>query len=170
MDESNKEEGNRVIEEKEHGQSNNENKAQASPYINFQTSIRRPHEYKDEYNECRSIRGRFHQYFILGETTDCSKWKEDYANSERWETLKDTEALEKVMQNERERIRQRLNPHYNNPVWKPRKDTPADWNAPLPDYLTRNHEGSLLKQYSAELKGEQPPIPLLPPTSFCSIM
>ena len=36
--------------------------------------------YKEEYKDCKSIKARFHQYFIFGETLDCEQWKIDYDN------------------------------------------------------------------------------------------
>ena len=40
--------------------------------------------YKDEYSDCTSIRGRFQQYFVHGETEDCLPWKRDYENCMKW--------------------------------------------------------------------------------------
>lgn len=45
--------------------------------------------YRDEYSECTSIRGRFQQYFIYGQTIDCSQWKRDLDNCEKWMDSKD---------------------------------------------------------------------------------
>ena len=39
--------------------------------------------YLDEYKECKSIKGRFHQYYIYGDYQDCTKWKEDFDNCEK---------------------------------------------------------------------------------------
>ena len=30
--------------------------------------------YKEEYKVCQSFKGKFHQYFLTGETPDCSQW------------------------------------------------------------------------------------------------
>lgn len=48
--------------------------------------------YKAEYDDCISIKARFHQYFIFGERIDCSKWKTDYMNCYEWEKHKSEEA------------------------------------------------------------------------------
>jgi len=48
--------------------------------------------YKDEYDDCTSIKARFHQYFIFGETLDCSQWKTDYHNCYQWQKNKSEEA------------------------------------------------------------------------------
>jgi hypothetical protein len=54
-----------------------------------QWMIRPCRVYDDEYKECTSIRGRFHQYFIFGKTVDCIPWKRDYDNCCRWQDNKD---------------------------------------------------------------------------------
>lgn len=48
--------------------------------------------YKEEYKDCKSIKARFHQYFIFGETVDCEQWKIDYDNCNLWSEHKDKEA------------------------------------------------------------------------------
>lgn len=48
--------------------------------------------YKDEYDDCTSVKARFHQYFIFGETLDCSQWKTDYRNCYQWQKHKSEEA------------------------------------------------------------------------------
>lgn len=48
--------------------------------------------YKDEYDDCTSIKARFHQYFIFGETIDCNQWKTDYNNCYQWQKYKSEEA------------------------------------------------------------------------------
>jgi len=48
--------------------------------------------YKDEYDDCTSIKARFHQYFIFGETLDCNQWNVDYHNCYQWQKHKSEEA------------------------------------------------------------------------------
>ncbi|KOC64589.1 UPF0545 protein C22orf39 like protein [Habropoda laboriosa] len=48
--------------------------------------------YKDEYNDCTSIRARFHQYFVFGEPINCKQWNTDYKNCKKWNTYKSKEA------------------------------------------------------------------------------
>lgn len=48
--------------------------------------------YKAEYDDCTSIRGRFHQYFIFGSSIDCTQWEKDYHNCYQWEKNKSDEA------------------------------------------------------------------------------
>lgn len=48
--------------------------------------------YKDEYDECTSFKGRFHQYFIYGKSLDCNPWKKDYDNCCKWVDNQDVKA------------------------------------------------------------------------------
>ncbi|KAG8296823.1 hypothetical protein J6590_048897 [Homalodisca vitripennis] len=54
--------------------------------------IRPCHLYEDEYDDCTSIRARFQQYFVLGHWEDCTPWKHDYYNCEKWKNNKDKAA------------------------------------------------------------------------------
>ncbi|KAG8296822.1 hypothetical protein J6590_048896 [Homalodisca vitripennis] len=54
--------------------------------------IRPCHLYEDEYDDCTSIRARFQQYFVLGQWEDCTPWKHDYYNCEKWKNNKDKAA------------------------------------------------------------------------------
>lgn len=49
--------------------------------------------YKDELWDCRSFKARFHQYFVAGEMSDCSNWKQDLDNCRKWEDSQDLEAV-----------------------------------------------------------------------------
>lgn len=48
--------------------------------------------YREEYNDCTSVKGRFHQYFIYGETIDCAQWKRDFDNCSKWKEENDLKA------------------------------------------------------------------------------
>lgn len=64
--------------------------------------------YKEEYSDCKSIKGRFHQYFIDGESKDCLQWKRDYDNCSRYEEKNDLKAAHAVVQSEEDRRKQRF--------------------------------------------------------------
>ncbi|CAL1267944.1 unnamed protein product [Larinioides sclopetarius] len=49
--------------------------------------------YKDEYKDCKSMKARFHQYFIYGDTIDCTHWKNDYMNCMHFRKKHDLESL-----------------------------------------------------------------------------
>lgn len=109
-------------------------------------------DYKAELKECRRWRSRFHQYFIFGKMLDCSSWQTDYRNCVNFRQTRDAQTLEKIIASERCRIKERLVPHYVNPVWEDRTEPPADWSAPLPDNLRERTKESSLHQMAEEMK------------------
>ena len=44
---------------------------------------------------------RFHQFYVAGETEDCSKWKENFADCELWVDRADREAAQRVIAREK---------------------------------------------------------------------
>lgn len=62
----------------------------------FVFQIRPCEMYNEEYNDCTSIKARFHQYFIYGETIDCSQWKRDFNSCVRWRDEQNSNALVKL--------------------------------------------------------------------------
>ena len=59
----------------------------------FEFKVRPCEAYKDEHSECKSIKGRFHQYFIHGDTIDCTQWETDYENCMKYCLRQDMAAL-----------------------------------------------------------------------------
>ncbi|XP_049867597.1 UPF0545 protein C22orf39 homolog [Pectinophora gossypiella] len=108
--------------------------------------------YKDEYDECTSFRGRFHQYFIFGETLDCNQWKRDYDNCCKWVDNKDIKAAEAVIKSERLRRLIRLRGHMKNDTWKKRESPPSDWDRPLPEWMVKRDENTYLAQKAKEMR------------------
>ncbi|CAD7013782.1 unnamed protein product [Ceratitis capitata] len=133
-------------------------------------SIRPCSVYKDEYDDCTSIKARFHQYFIYGENVDCSQWKKDYDNCERYVNSNgnDVAAGEAVINSEAERRRKRLEAHYSNTTWKKRTHPPEDWSKPLPEWLAKKNENTFLEVKQMELDGRKP-VEVVE-KSFCAIM
>ncbi|XP_051169831.1 uncharacterized protein LOC127287113 [Leptopilina boulardi] len=114
--------------------------------------IRPCHQYKDEYLDCTSMKSRFHQYFVFGETIDCSQWRTDYDNCEKWNKSKNTEAFDAIVTSETERRFKRFKAHYANNVWKKRDKPPEDWSKPLPEWLVKKNENSYLEMKNQQLK------------------
>ncbi|CAK1545195.1 unnamed protein product [Leptosia nina] len=108
--------------------------------------------YSDEYDECTSIRARFHQYFIYGESLDCNQWKRDYDNCCKWVENKDVKAGEALIKSEQARRMERLRAHYRNDVWKKRDSPPEDWAAPLPEWMAKRDENTYLAQKAREIR------------------
>jgi len=108
--------------------------------------------YKDEYDDCTSIRARFNQYFIFGQTLKCDQWKTDYHNCYQWQKNKSKEAYNKLVESENKRRLERLIPHYQNNVWEKREKPPENWNTPLPEWMQKNFENSYLHIRNEEMK------------------
>ncbi|KAI8434732.1 hypothetical protein MSG28_003253 [Choristoneura fumiferana] len=108
--------------------------------------------YKDEYKECTSFRGRFHQYFIFGEALNCNQWKKDYDNCCKWESDKDTKAANAVIESEKARRMERLKAHYKNDIWKKRSSPPPDWDKPLPEWMQKRNENTYLDHKAKEYR------------------
>jgi hypothetical protein len=106
--------------------------------------------YWDENRECRRIRARVHQYFVFGETLDCSQWKRDYHSCMAFRLSRDPEHLKAIIASEESRFQKRMESASKNDVWKYRTSPPADWNAPLPDFMDHRTRGSLLEFYSKQ--------------------
>lgn len=126
---------------------------------------------KEEYRDCRSIKARFQQYFVHGDSLDCSSWEHDFEDCQRFEKG-DLKAAKNVIDSEAKRRKDRMAAHYGNNVWKKRNDPPSDWSKPLPDRLVKEYENSFLDVKSKEMKG----IPISPEaansiqSSRCTIM
>ncbi|KAK7075112.1 hypothetical protein SK128_023284 [Halocaridina rubra] len=108
--------------------------------------------YKEELSECRSIKRKFHQYYIHGETKDCSQWKADYKNCLDYRKNKNIDALSSVIDSEKVRCRERLSGHYKNTVWEKRESPPDDWSSPLPEENLHKDDISFLAMKAKELK------------------
>uniref|UniRef100_A0A1A9WK27 Synaptic plasticity regulator PANTS n=1 Tax=Glossina brevipalpis TaxID=37001 RepID=A0A1A9WK27_9MUSC len=139
------------------------------PVLEDSWSIRPCSVYKDEYEECTSIKARFHQYFIHGENTDCTDWHNDYQNCVRYEDSNgnDLAAGKAVVHSEEERRKNRFKGHYGNTVWQKRKTPPEDWAKPLPDWLAKRYENSYLSLKQMEIDGN---VTKLDEKQYCLIM
>lgn len=102
--------------------------------------------YSEEHSDCKSIRGKFHQYFVHGTTLDCSQWQQDYDNCMLWRKKKDLDALRAVVESEEKRKEERLKASLENNVWEMRTKPPENWNAPVPEWLAKKFEHSYISQ------------------------
>ncbi|KAG8194767.1 hypothetical protein JTE90_026407 [Oedothorax gibbosus] len=100
--------------------------------------------YKEEYKDCKGFRARFHQYFIHGETVDCSQWKIDFDNCMQFRKKKDLKCMECVMSSEDKRKKERENASSENDVWEYRTEPPNNWNSTMPDWMLEDKKNSLL--------------------------
>ncbi|XP_059620744.1 UPF0545 protein C22orf39 homolog [Phlebotomus argentipes] len=124
--------------------------------------------YKHEFSDCKSYKARFNQYFIYGESIDCSQWGKDYEDCLKYEEKDDLAAARRLLDSEAERRQKRMEAHKANDVWKKRSTPPTDWNAPLPEWFTKTNENTFLALKSKELQdGVETPAK---ESSFCSVM
>lgn len=136
--------------------------------ISFQ--IRECDEYKDEYKNCTSYKDRFQQYFVFGEYLDCEQWNKDYKNCCKLEEKDDWQAGVDLIVSEKKRRDARFKNHYANNIWTKRSEPPANWAAPLPEWMQERDAASYLAVKNAELKGEAPIKLFKKENSLCVIM
>ncbi|XP_030638830.1 synaptic plasticity regulator PANTS [Chanos chanos] len=84
--------------------------------------------YWSEFRHCKSLRNRFHHYYVYGTFPSCEQWKEDYHMCREWEKIQSTHCKESLQQSERNRVAEQRN---FTPVWELRQTPPADWHSPL---------------------------------------
>merc|ERR1712004_20573 len=96
--------------------------------------------YHEEYQDCKSYKGRFNEKFIYGEvqTKRCDQWLTDYKNCLKYKKTQSIVAADELISSEKERRRIRLFNANNNDVWEYRTEPPEDWNSPLPEKLREN--------------------------------
>jgi len=89
---------------------------------------------------------RFYQHYVDGQKTDCSHWVDCYEDCQLWKNNADQEAATRVIDKEKERVKERLKGHYENNVWEKRITPPPkeEWNKPLPQYMLDRQENSYL--------------------------
>lgn len=127
--------------------------------------------YKEEYDDCKSIKARFHQYFIHGESTDCLQWKRDYDSCVRFEDdANDLRAAQEIILSEARRRDVRLKAHYQNSTWEKRKQPPADWAKPLPEWLQEKNKNTYLEVKANELREAEAGGELKNDRTLCVIM
>ncbi|CAH2990536.1 unnamed protein product [Chilo suppressalis] len=149
------------------GESNHEKEVNLDSILEDQWMIRDCEIYKDEYKECTSFKGRFHQYFIYGHTIDCIQWKKDNDNCCKWVDNKDTKAAKSLIESEKKRRMERLQAHFRNDTWKKRKSPPTDWDKPLPEWMSKRYENTYLEMKAKEMKEGKDEDTV---NSFCAIM
>jgi hypothetical protein len=133
-------------------------------YFDFSLSI------TEEAAECRSVRGRFQQYFVNGDILDCSSWNHDLNDCINFEEKNDYRAGKRVIDNENIRRKERMKAHFGNDTWTRRKNPPEDWNKPLPEYITKNYENSFLEMKTKESKSDPDKAVDLKEPTYCTLM
>ena len=60
--------------------------------------------------------------------------------------------MDRLIQRERQRVAERLKPHFTNSVWEKRTTAPEDWSKPLPEYMEERQRDSYLALYTRHQK------------------
>lgn len=108
--------------------------------------VRPCERYKEMYSSCRSIRHRFHQYYVYGELLDCKIYSNLYNSCIEFRNKKEEKCLEPIIEWERNYFYTRMQTVNQNKTWVSRTEPPKDFEAPLPAYLEKLHKDSLFRQ------------------------
>lgn len=101
--------------------------------------------YQDFLRDCKSFKGRMYQYYVYGEMLDCSIHKENLDDCLLYRKTGNTDHLNKIIEWEQKMITSRNAATKNNISWEFRDSPPADFNSPLPSFLTKDNEKTLFK-------------------------
>lgn len=104
------------------------------PYIWL---VRPCERYKEMYDDCKSISARFQQYYIYGYNLDCSNHINHYDLCKKFRKQKDPSILDPIINNELLEIKRRTQTVHDNKAWELRDSPPADFNAPLPEFIAK---------------------------------
>lgn len=107
--------------------------------------VRPCERYKEMYSSCKSIRHRFHQYYVYGELLDCNIYSNLYSCCMDFRKTRDERCLDPIIEWENNFFKTRLQTVKQNKVWKPRDNPPKEFDAPLPAHLIKLHENSMFK-------------------------
>ena len=112
--------------------------------------LRECQAYHSELKACESFKGRFYQFYVTGSQGECEEWRENHRDCKEWTNNADTEAAERIIGREKDRIKERLRGHYENDVWEKRTIPPPaeEWSKPLPQYMLERQETSYLALYA----------------------
>eukprot|EP00092_Neocalanus_flemingeri_P031521 GFUD01034232.1.p1 GENE.GFUD01034232.1~~GFUD01034232.1.p1 ORF type:complete len:176 (+),score=57.25 GFUD01034232.1:38-565(+) len=128
------------------------NKSHADVLATIQSGwmLRDCQSYYSELKSCESLKGRFYQFYIDGHQGDCTQWSDNHKDCKLWTNSADKEAASRIIDREKDRIKERLRGHYENDVWEKRSTPPPEeeWNKPLPQYMLDRQENSYLTLYT----------------------
>lgn len=107
--------------------------------------VRPCERYKEMYSSCRSVRHRFHQYYVYGELLDCNIYSGLYNSCIDFRNTNESKHLDSIIEWERNFFNTRLNTVKQNTTWKPRTEPPKEFDKPLPRHLEKLHKDSLFR-------------------------
>ena len=112
--------------------------------------VRPCERYLELFKTCKSIRGRLHQYYVYGELFDCQPHKSNYDACMNYRKSGELSILDPIIEWETNMINTRLKTVEQNKVWKMRDSPPEDFNAPLPNFISRRKASELFKRTDEE--------------------
>lgn len=107
------------------------------------TLVRPCERYKELHKSCSSIRNRVNQYYVYGETLDCSDHLKNYEACMKFRKTKDADHLDRIIDWEKNYINLRVQTVRQNKVWEPRDTPPSDFSDPLPRFIVERNKDSL---------------------------
>lgn len=105
--------------------------------------IRPCERYMELYRSCKSILSRIHQYYVYGETLDCSPHVNNYNACLSFRKSKDVSLLDTIISWEKDFINIRMKTVEQNKAWKMRETPPADFDGPLPEFIVKRNRNSI---------------------------
>lgn len=107
--------------------------------------VRPCERYNELYRGCKTIRSRIQQYYVYGETLDCSPHKNNYKACLQYRHTRDASHLDTIIEWEKNLINTRLKTVEQNTTWKRRETPPADFDRPLPEFLKKRSQRSIFR-------------------------
>lgn len=111
--------------------------------------VRPCERYKELYKSCSGWEGRLRQYYIYGETLDCSEYINNYKICMQYRKTKDLKLLDPIIDWELNLVQLRLKTVEQNKAWEFRDTPPTDFNAPLPDHIAQRQKKSSFARVSS---------------------
>lgn len=122
-------------------------KVQENENKNELNLVRPCERYKELYKSCRSFKSRIYQYYVYGETLDCTPHWDNYQSCLKYRKTKNVNLLEPIIKWEKNLIKTRLETVKQNKAWEMRDKPPEDFNKPLPEFIEKRQKESLLRLY-----------------------
>lgn len=107
--------------------------------------VRPCERYKEMNQLCTSVRSKIQQYYIYGETLDCSQHASNYQSCLDYRKSQNEDSLKPIIAWEKSLIETRKKTQEQNKVWEKREEPPSNFSAPLPAFIQKNHKESMFR-------------------------
>lgn len=109
--------------------------------------VRPCERYKELYQLCKSIKNRLYQYYIYGETLDCSPHRNNHEACLSYRNTGNLDLLDPIIAWENQYITSRKMTVSQNKTWQLRQSPPDDFDKPLPAHIEKNHQKSIFRRH-----------------------